>query len=140
MNHSTHPAAGVRVLLSRLDGVMRNGQDRWMAKCPAHDDRGPSLSIKDTGTRTLIHCFAGCEAEDVLAAVGMAWRDLYRDEWQAAREAALHQRIKLPPIDPLALERRIIDLAESDLRAGKELSLEDRMRLQIALERVKGAA
>lgn len=136
----TETANSVRVLLSRLDGVMRNGESRWMAKCPAHDDRSPSLSIKDTGTRTLIHCFAGCEASDVLAAVGLTWQDIIRDEWQAAKEAAFHQKVKLPPVDPIALERRIIDLAESDLRDGKQLSIEDRTRLEIALQRVKGAA
>ena len=135
--------SNVRILLSLLDGVIRNGEGRWMAKCPAHDDRSPSLSIKDTGTRTLIHCFAGCEASEVLAAVGLTWQDIIRDEWQAARTAATHQRIKkrdLPPIDPLALERRIIELGMADLKAGKELSAEGRARYEIALLRVKDCA
>jgi DNA primase len=130
----------IDTLLSRLDGVKSAGPDRWYARCPAHDDKSPSLSIRDTGSRTLIHCFAGCEAEDVLIAIGLTWRDLYRDEWQAAREAAIHQRIKLPPIDRIALEHRVIDLAEADLRAGKTLSVEDRVRLEIALQRVKESA
>jgi hypothetical protein len=130
----------VEVLLSRLDMVKPAGDGRWYARCPAHDDKSPSLSIKDTGTRTLVHCFAGCDASDILAAVGLSWRDLYRDEWKAAYPAACHQRVKLPPVDPLALERRIIDLAEADLAAGNSLSAEDRARVEIALERVKGAA
>jgi DNA primase len=52
----------------------RNGK----AHCPAHDDRNASLSIKagDDG-RTLIHCFADCRTEDVLAAVGLTLRDLF---------------------------------------------------------------
>lgn len=130
----------VEVLLSRLDQVKPAGNGKWYARCPAHDDKSPSLSIKDTGTRTLIHCFAGCEAEDILAAVGLGWKDLYRDEWQAAREAAYHQRGKMPPVDPLALERRIIEYAEADLAAGKTLTMEDRVRVEIALQRVRGAA
>lgn len=130
----------VEKLLSRLDLVKQAGDGRWYARCPAHDDKTPSLSIRDTGTRTLIYCYAGCEASDILTAVGLGWRDLYRDEWKAAHEAALHQRVKLPPIDPMALEKLIIDLAESDLKAGKSLSIEDQARLQIALQRVRGAA
>ncbi len=130
----------VETLLSRLDGVRPAGDGRWYSECPAHDDRSPSLSIRDAGDKVLVHCFAGCEAEDVLNAVGLTFRDLYPDEYRAAHAAACAQKIKLPPIDLIALERRIIDLAESDLRAGKTLSAEDRARLEIALERVKGAA
>ena len=32
-------------LLSRVDGVRSTGQDRWQARCPAHDDKTPSLAI-----------------------------------------------------------------------------------------------
>jgi putative DNA primase/helicase len=40
----------------------------WMARCPAHDDREPSLSIRDGDQgRVLIHCFAGCDQRDVIA-------------------------------------------------------------------------
>ena len=130
----------VDTLLSRLDMVKSAGNDRWYARCPAHQDKSPSLSIRDTGTRTLIHCFAGCAAEDILAAIGMTWRDLYRNEWQAAHEAGIHQKVKLPPLDPLALERRIIEIGLADLEAGKTLSTEDRARYELALMRVKGAA
>ena len=45
-------------LLERLEGVISTGADRWYARCPAHDDRSPSLSVTDTGDRVLIHCFA----------------------------------------------------------------------------------
>lgn len=129
----------VDLLLSRLEMVKPAGDGKWYARCPAHQDKTPSLSIRDTGSRTLIHCFAGCEASDILAAIGMTWRDLYRDEWRAAYEAAVHQRVKLPPIDPLALEQRIIDIAEADIKAGKTLSTEDRARLEVAFERLEAA-
>jgi putative DNA primase/helicase len=41
----------------------------WMAKCPAHDDRTPSLSITDADGRVLVHCYAGCEQNAVIAAL-----------------------------------------------------------------------
>jgi putative DNA primase/helicase len=42
----------------------------WMARCPAHDDRTPSLSIRhaDDG-KVLVHCHAGCDQERVIAAL-----------------------------------------------------------------------
>ena len=44
-------------LLSRLDKVKRIANDRYTAICPAHDDRSPSLAIKETDDRLLLHCF-----------------------------------------------------------------------------------
>lgn len=49
-------------------------RSRLMAQCPAHDDRDPSLSVREAENGSLlIHCFAGCETHDVLKAVGLTW-------------------------------------------------------------------
>jgi len=46
----------------------------WMARCPAHDDRKPSLSIRDGDDgRVLVRCHAGCEQERVIAALLSRW-------------------------------------------------------------------
>jgi len=60
----------IEEILSKLDGVKKQG-DGWIAKCPAHDDKEPSLSITTKGDKVLLHCFAGCSQEDVLKAVGL---------------------------------------------------------------------
>jgi hypothetical protein len=60
-----------------FDKVRRNG-DRFTARCPAHEDRSPSLSGQRTGdNRLLLHCHAGCRTEDVVAAVGYRLADLF---------------------------------------------------------------
>ncbi|MBX3497729.1 MAG: toprim domain-containing protein [Parvibaculum sp.] len=42
----------------------------WMARCPAHDDRAPSLSIADARDgKVLVRCHAGCDQRDVIAAL-----------------------------------------------------------------------
>lgn len=64
-------------LLARLDGVAAIGPDQWTAHCPAHPDSHPSLSIRDTGERVLVHCFGGCDPEAVLWAVGLRFADLF---------------------------------------------------------------
>lgn len=56
-----------RALVERLGG-------RWapaggLCRCPAHDDRNPSLSVRPGRTRLLLHCFAGCSAGEVLRAL-----------------------------------------------------------------------
>jgi len=69
------------ILLSRLEGVRRTGPDRWLARCPAHEDQNPSLSIRETSDGTiLIHDFAGCCPSDILAAVGLSLADLFPGE------------------------------------------------------------
>lgn len=63
-------------VLARLDGVVaQNGHH--MALCPAHADRNPSLKIDvNRNGDVLLHCFAGCMTEDVLAALDLTFRDL----------------------------------------------------------------
>jgi len=80
-------------LLSRLQQVRRNGSG-WIALCPAHDDRSPSLSVREgDGGRVLLHCHAGCTAEQVCAALGLTVRDL-----MPLRENGRHAAPVRPPI------------------------------------------
>jgi putative DNA primase/helicase len=55
--------------LAKALGGRRNGKG-WVAKCPAHDDHNPSLSI-DVGTdgRTLLKCRSGCKQRAVIDAL-----------------------------------------------------------------------
>src|SRR5690606_10114423 len=53
---------------------------KGMARCPAHDDRTPSLGVTLGRNAVLFHCFAGCSQADVLAALareGFAPRQLF---------------------------------------------------------------
>ena len=69
----------VDVVLTRLERVRRSG-DGWVARCPAHEDRSPSLSVREGGDgRVLVYCHAGCCTEDVVAAIGLSMRDLFAD-------------------------------------------------------------
>ena len=65
-------------ILDRLEGVKRTG-DKATAKCPAHKDRSPSLSIRRFPQRVRIKCFTGCTDEAVLDALGLAVADLFDD-------------------------------------------------------------
>jgi len=52
----------------------------YLACCPAHDDKSPSLSISEgSGGKTLLKCFAGCSTDAVLQAIGLEMKDLFPD-------------------------------------------------------------
>jgi hypothetical protein len=50
----------------------------YMARCPAHEDKNPSLSIAQKDGKTLLNCMAGCATKDVLGARGLTFEDLYQ--------------------------------------------------------------
>jgi len=61
----------IEEVLERLEGVRRTGSG-WVARCPAHDDRSPSLSVAEgRDGRVLLRCFAGCEFAAIADAIGM---------------------------------------------------------------------
>ena len=91
-------------LLARLDGVRGSGP-QWTAKCPAHDDRNPSLSIAVKAGRILIHCHAGCDWRVVLAALGLEPADL-APAGQARAHGAGGARPRRDPFRELAERQR----------------------------------
>jgi len=67
-------------ILSQLKKVHSKNNGQYMACCPAHDDKNPSLSLKFLNDgRILINCYAGCAANDVLRAIDLSLSDLYPD-------------------------------------------------------------
>jgi putative DNA primase/helicase len=59
--------------------VRRRGE--WYdVRCPAHDDRRPSLSFKDGNVRLIVKCHAGCSLEDVVGALALRKRDLFNND------------------------------------------------------------
>ena len=66
--------------LRSADCNPKRSGDGWQAKCPAHEDRNPSLSVsKGREGRALVQCHATCSTEDVLAAIDLKLSDLYPD-------------------------------------------------------------
>jgi hypothetical protein len=63
-------------ILTHLHGLRRSGGE-WSARCPAHSDRNPSLSIRECDGRVLVHCFAGCSVESICEALQIRVSDLF---------------------------------------------------------------
>ena len=128
-------------LLPRLDKVQETGPGQWMALCAAHDDRSRSLSIKQADDRLLVHCFAGCPASDILAAVGLTLGDLFDKPLQhntrpmRQRERQRHGQA-LDALRALRHESLIVLIAAHRLAAGFGISGQDMERLHTSHQRI----
>ena len=119
--------------------VLRAG--RWLARCPAHSDKHPSLAIRELDDgRILAHCFAGCAVESVLAAVGLTLSNLYPP--RAAGYTSKPERRPFPAADVLraiSFEALLVAIAAAHLSKGEPLSEVDRARLMVAHTRIRTA-
>jgi putative DNA primase/helicase len=79
-----------------LDG--RKAGSAWMARCPAHEDREPSLSIRDAGGgKVLVRCHAGCDQQRVIAALKA--RGIWDQAGKRCRTVAHPQQIATHELD-----------------------------------------
>lgn len=134
-------------LLTRLERVKQTARGQWIARCPAHQDNAPSLSVKqcDDGT-ILLHDFAGCSPSDVLAAVGLTLADLFPErlkprtpeERRAAREAFKRDSWRAA-LGVLSREATVVGCAAGMLRQGHALTTDDDARLTLAMQRIEDA-
>jgi hypothetical protein len=96
-------------ILSLLAGVRRDGQG-YRAKCPAHADCNPSLSVRQVNGTILLKCFAGCTTEDVCRALGIGMSELFTNRGRPKRIVAgypytdengvlLYQNVRFEPKD-----------------------------------------
>lgn len=130
-------------LLARLERVKATGPGRWNARCPAHNDKSPSLAIRELEDgRILIHCFTGCSTADVLAAVGLEFADLFPTDSRAIGHANPERR-PFPAADVLRALRHetlIVACAAGTLQRGMTLGDDDIERLALAQQRIEAAA
>ena len=118
------------LILSGLQKVRKSAPGEWTACCPSHPDKSPSLAIKDAGGEViLLHCFAGCSAEEVVSALGLTLADLMPEK--APPEKGL-KRLPFNPrtvLEVLAFRATFVAVAASDLAQGKALEDSDRVLL-----------
>ena len=125
-------------LLSRFDKVKATSRGRWVCRCPAHDDKSPSMHIRlEVDGRILINCKAGCGTYDILQSIGLDWDAVFPEEYKGE-----HKPIKrvISSSDGLRLlqhESRIVLLCAYEARMGtlNQIGLD---RLEEAMERING--
>lgn len=136
------PAAA---LLARLNGVKPRGPQRWVARCPAHKDRTPSLSIAELADgRVLINDFGGCSAESVLDALGLTLSDLYPaplgHEFARVPRERSHLHAAADALKVIAHEALVVAIAAEDMAAGMSLTPSEREQLLECAGVIRAAA
>jgi len=64
-------------ILSKLKNIERKSNG-YTARCPSHEDKHNSLSISQAKNgNILLHCHAGCSAQQVVTALGLKMNDLF---------------------------------------------------------------
>ena len=102
-NHSQYTTYQHNTLDRVLDALRAQGCEPnrsgkgWACRCPAHDDRNPSLSI-DTGEdgRALLHCHAGCSIQCIAECIGLSMADLFADADSPAPRATARESKRKP--------------------------------------------
>lgn len=133
----------IDVLLTRLEGVRKSGRG-WIARCPAHGDKSPSLSVTDIGDgKVLVHCFAGCDVHSIVGALGLTVADLFPARLQPSTSED-RRRIRLAKrqtdwaaaLNVLGRECTITLLAAKTLALGGHLGEGELSRLNVAAHRI----
>jgi putative DNA primase/helicase len=96
----------------------------WMACCAVHGDREPSLSIRDADGKVLVHCHAGCNQRDVIAALqerglwnGATRQPLGRANRRRAAEPGADQQQAYPSAAALAIWRSTVAASGTPVEA-----------------------
>ncbi len=107
-------------LIARLERVKQTGPGRWIAACPAHEDRSPSLNVRELEDgRVLIHCFSGCEVQAVVESVGLRVIDLFPPRPATYERQTVRGFHALDVLHCLAHESRVVLIAASTLEMGE---------------------
>ena len=125
--------------LSRLDKPRQRQPGQWSARCPAHADKGPSLSVREsTDGSVLIHCFAGCGAAEIVAAMGLELHDLFppRDKRTGTPKKIANLLTAGQALELLHTEATLIAIALTNFFQCTAVAETDMTRLRQAAGRI----
>lgn len=129
-------------ILSRLKKV-RGRAGSWIACCPAHDDRNPSMTIRETPDGVvLMRCHTGCSIEEIAGALGVDMSDLFPpkpEPWKPAAKPLKARFLASDLLKAIHFETTIVALAAHEMAQGRALDAESMKRLHLAQERITEA-
>ena len=129
-------------ILPLLDKVKSRGDNSWLACCPAHDDKNPSLAVTEKDGRVLLHCFSHqCNVSDIVHAVGLELSDLFPEQIKVEGSKPIRKK-RFPAeaiLEALADEFVIAELGLATLADGGTLNEKAQARMKEASNRFTNA-
>ena len=119
-------------VLDRLEKVT-GSKGKWMACCPAHQDKSPSLAVTEADDRVLVHCFSGCDTQDVTAAIGLNLADLFYNKLAGA-EITERKRQRFEKV--LKSERIQVAIINAVEKVERPLTTHERDRRSLGQQRI----
>lgn len=126
-------------VLSRIEKARQRQPGQWSARCPAHADKSPSLSIRENADgAVLLRCFGGCSAAEIVAAIGLDMADLFppRDTPPDAPKRTPKLLTAGQALDLLHREANFIGVCAGNIGQGVTLTEADRHRAIVSAGRV----
>ena len=118
-------------LLDRLEKVRPTGKDKWVACCPVHGDKNPSMSVAEKDGRVLCHCFScGANGLEVIQALGLSPSVLFD---KPLEQGYIPKKV----YEEAEIDRLVIAGAEQMRKQGKRLSYKDFKRERLAKARLE---
>jgi len=134
----------IDLILHSLERVKSTGPGKWQALCPAHDDKRPSLSIREAEDgKVLLKCWSGCGAAEIVGALNLDMADLFPGDRRSLKDHSTGPMRR--PFDyrdcltGIAHEATVARLIVEAANAGQEMDVESLDRLALAEERISDA-
>lgn len=109
---------------------------RWVCRCPAHEDRTPSLTITESDSgNVLLKCWPGCTVDAIVSSLGLSLSDLFPKEesYQPSRKPRYSAT---DVVETCVAEAFIMMVALRHIRSGGALSQVDDARLTQAISTI----
>ncbi len=122
----------IDTILARLEKVRQRQSGQWSARCPAHADKGPSLSVRETPEgAVLLYCHAACPVAEIVASVGLELHDLFppRDVPPGAPKRTPRLLTASQALELLADASTLIAIAGANVGHGMALTTVDKDRV-----------
>ena len=80
--------------------VTNHSGDKAQCICPAHNDKEASLTIsRGKDGKILMYCHAGCSTDDILAAAGLSFSDLFENQSERPSWMSYVENVKKKKIE-----------------------------------------
>jgi hypothetical protein len=109
-------------ILDRLVNVKKSGTNKWIACCPVHEDKTPSMGVWDEGERIIMHCLGcGAKGPEIMGALSMPVRMLFKGD-----DSMPAGYVPKAVIEKAKEAVYFVDIFESEVRKGHDATLAEK--------------